>query len=90
MGLLEEPIDGGIGEHTVRERLAPFGDIAIRCQHERRAVLSPIDQVEHLFGNLAVHGDGGPVVNDPDFAGEHALEELIERVVGLRERDVLD
>ena len=83
VGPLEEPIDGGIGQHTVREHLAPFGYLTVGGEHEAGAVLASINEVEHLFGDLAVHGDGGPVVNDPEWAGEHALEELIERAVGL-------
>ena len=83
MGSLEESVDGGIGEHAVREHLTPFRDIAIRCQHQSSAVLAPIDEIEDLFGDLAVHGDRCPIIDDPELAGEYALEELIERALGL-------
>ncbi len=90
VGLLEEPVDRGVGQDTVWECLAPFLDVAVGGQHECRAVLASIDQIEHLFGHFAGHRHRCPVVDDPQPAREHAFEELIEGAFGLGEADVLD
>ena len=67
VGLLEEPVDRGVGEDTVGEPLAPFLDVAVGGQHESCAVLASIDQIEHLFGIRELAGLERHVLPDDDL-----------------------
>jgi len=62
----------------------PFRDIAIRCQNRSSAVLASIDEIEDLFGDLVVHGDGGPIIGDPGLAGEYLHFQLPLHLLRLR------
>ncbi len=71
---------------TLFGKISPFFDSTIGRQHKPRAVLAPINEIKYLFGDLAVHRHGRPVVDDPHFAGQETFEDLIERTLVLRAR----
>lgn len=44
--------------------------------------MAPIEQVEDFFGDFGPHRDDSPVVGDPEFGGQHPLEEAVEVISG--------
>jgi hypothetical protein len=64
LGVVDQPVDHGRGDHVVAEDLAPAAEWLVRGHDQRGAFVAGRDQLEEQVGRLRLEGDVADLVDD--------------------------
>ena len=90
MGVVDEAVDQGGGDHRVAEDFAPGFEAAVAGDDDRAAFVAARDQGEEQVGGLSFQWEVADLVDDDQAVAFEAFEFVVERVAVLGGVEAID